>query len=159
MTDNTQAYEVKNKLDYDEYTDKIHAALDKIKKNGNLKTTLTQISELTGIHRNTLKDREFPKIRLNEIKLERKVRKELDIETKKDALEELETQLDNAKVELIHWFSRHEILEAELSQMEIKFLREKTALEFYKNELQKERDKSEEMQTEVDRLTDLLRDL
>jgi|TARA_R110002126_G_scaffold88837_1_gene212682 chromosome segregation ATPase len=159
MSDKKQAYEMQNKQDYDDYTDKIHVALDEIEKNRNLKTTLTQVYELTGIHRNTLRERNFPKRRLLEIKNKRKVEDELDKKPKKNQLQELESQLDNAKTELIYWFSKHETIEAELSQMEMKFLREKDALEFYKNSLQTERDKSKKMQTEIDRLTDLLRDL
>ena len=159
MSDKKPAYERKNKQDYDEYTDKIHIALDKIEKNRNLKTTLNQLFELTGIHRNTLRERDFPKERLQEIKLKRKVEDELDREPKRNALEELESQLDNAKKELIYWFSKHEQIEAELSQMEMKFLREKDALEFYKRELKTERDKSKKIQAEVDRLTDLVIDL
>ena len=119
MSDKKPAYERKNKQDYDEYTDKIHIALDKIEKNRNLKTTLNQLFELTGIHRNTLRERDFPKERLQEIKLKRKVEDELDREPKRNALEELESQLDNAKKELIYWFSKHEQIEAELSQMEM----------------------------------------
>jgi rubrerythrin len=158
MTDNTQAYEVKNKQDYDDNTDKIYAALDKVKKNSKYKTTLTQLAELTGIHRNTVRDRGFPSDRLDEIKRERKVTEEIDREPKKNALEELESQLDNAKVELIHWFSKHETIESELSQMEMKFMREKDALSFYKKQLKIVSDDNKTKQAEIERLTDLLRD-
>jgi len=159
MSDKKQAYEKQNKQDFDDYTDRIHAALDEIEKNRNLKATLTQVFELTGIHRNTLRERDFPNRRLLEVKKKRKVEDELDKKPKKNQLQELESQLDNAKNELIYWFSKHETIEAELSQMEMKFLREKDALEFYKNALQTERDKSQKYQTEVDRLKDLLREI
>jgi hypothetical protein len=159
MTKEIQAYEAKNKQDYDDNTDKIYAALDKIKTNKRYKATISQLVELTGIHRNTLRDREFPKERLEEISRERKVREKLDEEPKKNALKELETQLDNAKTELILWFSQHQTMEADLSQMEMKYLREKEALDFYKRELEKERNNNKIKQTEIARLTDLLRDI
>ncbi|WP_420229728.1 hypothetical protein ACOBWA_14150 [Psychrobacter sp. ER1] len=74
------AYDQKNSDDYDANTLLLEKALSDIKGNKRLKATVAQLSEMTGIHRNTISNRVWPVQELKQIrdsrKTEEKSRKE-----------------------------------------------------------------------------------
>lgn len=156
MSASLQKYDEKNQQDYDENTDLINVGLDRISSDINLKPTIAQLSQITGLHRNTLNNRSFPKERLRKIKQKRKVYSELKKVEKKDAVKELEDQLDNAKVELIHWFTKFHALELNFQQLQIKTSRTKESLDFHKKDLIEEQEKSKFLNEELNRLKYLI---
>lgn len=157
MTNRVQAYEEANRQRFQEYTDKINLAIDAIKKNKNYKATQQQVAVLTGIHRNTIRERLLGDKRLATIKREREIEKTLKKVQTKDEKKELENQLDNAKVELVHWFSMHQSIETELRQSEKEFLRQQEATKFYREQLEVIKADNKNKQVEIERLRDLLR--
>lgn len=148
----SQAYDNKNEQDYDNITDAIDLGLDKIESTPSLKPTIAELAKLSGVHRNTISKRGTPKNTLKRIKKERRIRAEIDKEDKKDEAKTLEDQLDNAKIELIHWFTKSSSLETENEQLTISLKRFNDSLEFYKNELKKEKDKNTALQEEINLL-------
>ncbi|MBD1106607.1 hypothetical protein HXV84_08545 [Pseudomonas amygdali pv. morsprunorum] len=63
-----QAFDAKNKLDYDRNTELLAQGLMQIASDPNLKPTMAELSRITGIHRNTIRQRDFPAQRLEAIK-------------------------------------------------------------------------------------------
>lgn len=155
----TLSYDEKNQQDFDGNTDLIHDALDKISSTASLKSTISQLSELTGLHRNTLRDREWPIERINKIKEERKVRAELQKPDKKDQVKELESQLDKACKEVVLWFTKFKEKEQSFSRLELQRDRLTEARNFYQKELMLERDKVKNLEEEVLRIQELLKGL
>ncbi|MGR5151215.1 hypothetical protein [Photobacterium swingsii] len=154
-TSEPQAYDEKNKADYDAYTDKISIAQEKISSNAALSPTIAELSRLTGIHRNTLSKRGVQE-RLDEIKEERKEQAEKKKAKKKDAVKVLEEQLVAAQEEVAFWFNKWNLTECDLRQLSIKHNRKVEALDWHKKELSAEREKCLALQQELNNLKDLL---
>lgn len=68
-----QAFDAKNKLDYDRNTELLAQGLMQIASDPNLKPTMAELSRITGIHRNTIRQRDFPAQRLEAIKDNRRI--------------------------------------------------------------------------------------
>tara|TARA_R110001583_G_scaffold124150_3_gene275609 strand:+ start:1180 stop:1671 length:492 start_codon:yes stop_codon:yes gene_type:complete len=122
-----QAYDEKNERDYDDITESINDGLLEIRRDPNLKTTIRQLEKLSGVHRNTIGNREWPKDRLKEIALERKVEAELKkkvASSEPKPLEIVTDRLEKAHLEILHWFKKYnEITELyENSKESIKYL-------------------------------------
>ena len=62
-----QAYDLKNTENYEANTLKINNALLQIEHNPKLKATIAQLCKLTGIHRNTIRNRFEPIEKLKEM--------------------------------------------------------------------------------------------
>lgn len=73
---NNQAYDQKNSEDYETNTLSINKALLEIEQDPKLKATIAQLSKMTGIHRNTITNRDWPIQKLREIKDKRKLKDE-----------------------------------------------------------------------------------
>jgi hypothetical protein len=153
------SYDEKNQQDFDANTDIIHGALDKISSTASLKATISQLSELTGLHRNTLRDREWPIERINKIKEERKVRAVLQKPEKKDQVKELESQLDKACKEVVLWFTKFKEKEQDFNRLELQRDRLTEAKDFYQKELMLERDRVKNLEEELLRTRELLQGL
>lgn len=107
----TFGFEDKNAADYDEYTDRLMDGLDQIRKDSSLKATITQLSQITNIHRNTITDRRWPSQKLKTIKEERIKREKKEKEVKPERTETvLQERLDNALNELVYWYKKHKTL-------------------------------------------------
>ena len=102
MTNRT--YDKKNLNDYDAITSSLHNALVKIEKDTRLPATQAQIVRMTGIHRNTLRNRESPLIKLQEIKKNRKLTQNLIKAEKLDSIKVLEEKLLKMSKELAYWY-------------------------------------------------------
>ena len=68
------AYDQKNSDDYEANTLSLKKALSDIKGNKTLKATIAQLSEMTGIHRNTISNRVWPVQKLKQIREARKTK-------------------------------------------------------------------------------------
>lgn len=151
-----QAYDEKNQQDYKDVTDKINACIDKIEITPSLKPTIAELARVTGLHRNTLYNRDRSpqknneiKTRLNEIKRNRRIKKEIEKKVKKDQVKFLDDQLDNAKLELIHWFTKCSDIENENHELSDINNRLNDSLKFYIKELEEERKKNTNLKEEL----------
>ncbi|KPY27649.1 hypothetical protein, partial [Pseudomonas syringae] len=68
-----RAFDQKNKEDFDQYTKLLTRALFDIGANESLKATVAELSRLTGMHRNTIRQRVWPLDRLEIIKENRRI--------------------------------------------------------------------------------------
>jgi len=154
-----QAYHGKNIDDYDRYTKLLEDALNSIETDNILPATQEQLVLMTGIHRNTIRERKFPKERLAEIKKERKIKAKEEKQKKKDQLDELKEKLEKVSKELVYWFSEYRITERDKNDFnkQNKILEESRA--FYEQEVKKEREKSANLSKENEQLKELLRDI
>lgn len=155
----TQAYDEKNQLDYDENTRKLNNALNEISKNISLKATIQEVSRLSGVSRNTVADRGFPKTRLKEIKeqrekkaLENKVQKQTELET-------ITEERDKIAKEVVHWFSEFVKAKDDRDDFERQLQRSIDNASYYKREFDKQKETIKALQAKNEQLQDLLRDL
>ncbi|MEZ8723465.1 hypothetical protein BCU71_17580 [Vibrio lentus] len=135
-------YDKKNQELYDENTEKIWVALDAIRNDKNLKATKGQVATLTGLHRNTFKEqgaRGWVSLELDVIVRQRKEDSKHIKITKKQQEENLQDLLEQSKLEILHWFTLYSESERELTKLRKRFKDTSGSLEWYKEELSKER--------------------
>lgn len=104
-----QAFDSKNKDDFDKYTEALNKALASIASDRKLDATVALLSKLTGIHRNTIRNRQWPLQRLESIKDQRRLE---DIsrlrkkEKKQDPVSILSEKLEKSRLEVVYWFNQ-----------------------------------------------------
>ncbi|WP_201580098.1 hypothetical protein [Psychrobacter sp. Pi2-52] len=130
------AYDQKNSDDYDANTLLLEKALSDIKGNKRLKATVAQLSEMTGIHRNTISNRVWPVQELKQIrdsrKTEEKSRKEQVRLSTANVKNALEAKLSRTQSEVIYWFNEYQDIKrvAEHSDKRLQKMRE--SRDYYK---------------------------
>ncbi|EIA1617096.1 TPA: hypothetical protein ACMDWL_001258 [Vibrio parahaemolyticus] len=135
-------YDEKNQELYEENTNKIWAALDAIRGNKKLGATKTQLARLTQMHRNSFAEngsRGWVSKELESIKRKRKQDLNCDKVTKKQQEENLQSLLEQSKLEILHWFTLYSESERELDKLRKRLNQTNESLEWYKEELSKER--------------------
>lgn len=107
-----KAYDQKNHDDYEANTLSLKKALSDIKGNKQLKATIAQLSEMTGIHRNTISNRVWPVQKLKQIRETRKTEEKSHEEQVRlsttDVRNALEAKLSRAQSEVIYWFKEYQ---------------------------------------------------
>ena len=155
MTKN-RAFDKKNTEDYEKITQLITDALQNISSNSNLKVTIKQIVDLTGIHRNTISERNWPKEKLDKIKEDRIKRQLKNTEEKVTKKQELNEQLKQMKLELVYWFTKAQKLKKGLNQLQHTSDIMTESRDYYSNELNKERQYTQELKNKNALLSKLL---
>jgi hypothetical protein len=135
------AFDKKNRNDYDKNTDLLHVAIDRIHKTSTLSATIAEISRITGLHRNAISNRVWPGQRLQEIKEQRRQLKNKRIEKtlQLDPVRVLEDKLENAKRELVFWFTKCSDNEKQIKQLNTNLQRMSDARNDYEDLLKQER--------------------
>ncbi|EKY4195860.1 hypothetical protein RCQ53_003129 [Vibrio harveyi] len=163
----TTSYEFddRNQADFLENTEKINKALKIIENDKTLSATLAELERQSGLHRNTLRNRSLTvgdlqiettvSDELKRIKIIKKNKKEQDKSDKKDHVTELENQLENAKNELVYWFTKFQTLSQEAGQLDIQLSRKADLVDWYKKELEKERLKARSLEDRINLLEEL----
>jgi hypothetical protein len=103
-----RAFDQKNKDDFDQYTELLTRALFDIGANESLKATVAELSRLTGMHRNTIRQRVWPLERLEIIKENRRIevlRNKVSNKKPVDPMVVLTEKLESARIEVLHWFT------------------------------------------------------
>ena len=103
------SFDQKNKDDFDRYSEMLSQALFDIAGNVSLKATVAELSRLTGIHRNTIRQRVWPLERLESIKENRRLealRQQVSKKKPVDPVVLLTERLEAARVEVLHWFTQ-----------------------------------------------------
>lgn len=154
------AYDQKNSDDYDANTLLLEKALSDIKGNKRLKATVAQLSEMTGIHRNTISNRVWPVQELKQIrdsrKTEEKSRKEQVRLSTKDVKNALEAKLSRAQSEVIYWFNEYQDTKkiAEHSDKRLQKMRE--SRDYYKALSDTDKRSLSEARQEIEKLRKML---
>ena len=87
-----RTFDVSNKIDFDRNTEALTQGLLRIAADKELKVTVAELSRITGIHRNTIRQRGWPLDRLEAIKDNRRLEvlaSKVKVEKKKGRLQEL----------------------------------------------------------------------
>lgn len=104
------AFDKRNLEDFDRNTEVITNGLMAIASNGSIKATAAELSRITGIHRNTLRQRIWPIQRLKAIKENRAIEAIRRRQTKAKAADPvsiLTTKLEASRKEVLYWFDMH----------------------------------------------------
>lgn len=132
-----KAFVKKNSEDFEANTLAIEEALQAIEQNKKLKPTISQLTKMTGIHRNTLSNRLTPIQRLKQIKqareIEKKSQNSKDNSTKINPLKILEEKVNNLQIEVIHWFNEYQDLKLSHDHMQKQYKQLKESQQYYKN--------------------------
>ncbi|HHX8498909.1 hypothetical protein NB548_15455 [Vibrio parahaemolyticus] len=158
-------FDEKNREDFEKNTALIIEALNAIENDKKLSATFKEVARLTGLHRNTLSNRSIVvgdlkvettvSAELKRISDDKKKQKAKDKVTKKNEVENLEGQLDNAKNELVYWFKKYQDLSLESAQLDIQLGRKADLIDWYKKELEAERQKTNLLQERINILEEL----
>ena len=98
-------YDKKNIEQFEAVTQQLKEALSRIERDSSLSASASSLARLSGIHRNTIYNRKWPQIKLNEIKQKRAQQKEDDA-ISKAAQKTPEELLELSRLEVIYWFTQ-----------------------------------------------------
>ena len=155
-----EAYDQKNRDDYDANTLLLEKALSDIKGNKRLKVTVAQLSEMTGIHRNTISNRVWPGQKLKQIREARKTKeKSLEEQVRlstNDVKNALEAKLSRTQNEVIYWFNEYQDIKriAEHSDKRLQKMRE--SRDYYKTLSDTDKRSLSEAEQEIKKLRKML---
>jgi hypothetical protein len=154
-----QAFDDKNRIDFDRNTDVLAEGILKIANDNSLKPTAAELSRITGIHRNTIRQRKWPLERLEAIKDSRRVEvlaQRVKAEKKQDPKTILMNRLEKSRLEVLYWFSRFQDSENSVFTLEKRLNTMRETRDYYVKELEKERIKSQAQEVEIKKLRDAL---
>lgn len=155
-----QSYDQKNSEDYEVNTAELNDALDKIESNKKLKATITELSKMTGIHRNTISNRIWPVKRLKKIKEARnkfeQEHQQLKSQNHNDVQNQLETKFESAKKEIVYWFNEFQDMKRFYEHSDKRFQKMRESRDHYKELYERERKLLLATQQEAEQLRDLL---
>lgn len=158
----SEAYDKKNKQDYENNSEAINKALMEIRKNKELKPTIAQLSKLTGIHRNTISNRIEPVQALHQIKIQREEQarklKEKKV-AKEDPLSHLEDELKITRRETIYWFNKFLSMEKDFNQKEKQYTSMKSSRDHYLELYETEKEKNRSLENRLEQITQVMKDL
>ena len=156
-----QAYSAQNQKDFDGNTLAIENALLEINESKTLKATVSQLSKMTGIHRNTITNRIWPIQKLNEIKEKRKneekLRKQKENQKNSSVQNSSKEELDKILDEAIFWFNEYNDMEQKFEST-LKRLEKMSESKDYYESLYKDTQKSLiEAKDDIQQLKELLK--
>lgn len=156
----SQAYDQKNQEDFEKNSELLTKALLEIQNSKKFKATISQLSKMTGMHRNTISSRMWPVQKLKEIKESRaeefKKKEERERRNSVDKKALLEEQLDQARKEVIYWFNESEDNKRFYEHSDKRFRQMRDARDHYKNLYETEKKKLLATEQELGRLRALL---
>jgi chromosome segregation ATPase len=153
------AFNQKNKEDFDRYSEMLSQSLLDIAGNKSLKATVAELSRLTGIHRNTIRQRVWPLERLESIKETRRLevlRQQVSKKNPVDPVVLLTEKLEAARVEVLHWFTQAKSAEDEARVNEEKYENMVGSRDTYKSLLADANKRLLDSQKEIDRLKQVI---
>lgn len=153
------AFNQKNKEDFDRYSEMLSQSLLDIAGNESLKATVAELSRLTGIHRNTIRQRVWPLERLESIKENRRLdvlRQQVSKKNPVDPVVLLTEKLEAARVEILHWFTQAKSAEDESRVNEQKYENMVGSRDTFKNLLADANKRLLDSQKEIDKLKQVI---
>lgn len=129
-----QAFDSRNKEDFDQNTEALSKALQAIASDNKLKATISELSRISGIHRNTIRNRRWPSERLEAIKEQRKLeelRLKLKKEKRQDPVSVLAEKLEKSRLEVVYWFNQRNELEETARALELRLKSMSESRDFY----------------------------
>lgn len=154
-----RSFDQQNKMDFDRNTELLAQALLDIAANELLKATTAQLSRLTGIHRNTIRQRVWPLERLETIKENRRIealRQQVSKKKPVDPVVLLTEKLESARIEILHWFTQAKNAEEEARVQENKYKTMLGSRNTYQNLLADANERLLDSQKEIDKLKQVI---
>jgi len=154
-----QAFDVRNKLDYDMNTELLAQGIMQIAADPKLRPTIAELNRITGIHRNTIRQRDFPLERLKAIKENRRIAviaQRVKAETKQDPKTVLMQRLEKSRLEVLYWFNRYQESESSCATLGRRLTTVRESRDYYVQLAGELRQKIKEQDTEILKLRDAL---
>jgi HD-GYP domain-containing protein (c-di-GMP phosphodiesterase class II) len=104
-----KAFDKRNKEDFDKVTQVLLAGIVSIRSDSSLRATIAELARLTGVHRNTISNREWPQDHLVDIKEQRRrvaAARQLKVATREDPVSILTDKLEKSRLEVVYWFTQ-----------------------------------------------------
>lgn len=155
----SQAFDAKNQLDYDKYTELLAQGIMQIASDESLKPTVAELSRITGIHRNTIRQRQFPLQRLEAIKDNRRIAvlaQRVKAEKKQDPQTVLMQRLEKSRLEVLYWFNRYQESENSCATLDKRLATVRESRDYYVQVADELRQKIKQQDTEILKLRDAL---
>lgn len=156
-----QTYDQKNKEDFEANTRALNSALLKIKSNKKLKATVAQLSEITGVHRNTITNRAWPIQALKQIKKDRKNEEELcekkTAQNTKDIKKLLEDKLNQTQNEVVYWFNEYKDMKRYFDHSHQQLKKMRKSRDHYRMLYETERESLFNAELEIEKLKELIK--
>lgn len=154
------AYDRKNHDDYEANTLSLKKALSDIKGNKKLKATIAQLSEMTGIHRNTISNRVWPVQKLKQIREARKTEeksheKQVRLSTT-DVRNALEAKLSRAQNETVYWFNEYQDMKRIAQHSDKRLQKMRESRDYYKTLSDTDKRSLSEAELEIKKLRKML---
>lgn len=154
------AYDQKNSDDYEANTLSLKKALSDIEGNKKLKATIAQLSEMTGIHRNTISNRVWPTQKLKQIKEARKTKEKLHEEQVRlsttDVKNALEAKLIRAQNETVYWFNEYQDMKRVAQHSDKRLQKMRESRDYYKTLSDTDKRSLSEAKQEIKKLRKML---
>ncbi|MFP6863541.1 hypothetical protein [Pseudomonas sp.] len=154
-----RTFDVSNKIDFDRNTEALTQGLLRIAADKELKVTVAELSRITGIHRNTIRQRGWPLDRLEAIKDNRRLEvlaSKVKVEKKKDPKSILMERLEKSRLEVLYWFDRYRDSESTVFTLEKRLNSVRESRDFYVKIYEEEREKLKNHEAEIVKLRDAL---
>lgn len=154
-----RSFDQQNKMDFDRNTELLAQALLDIAANESLKATTAQLSRLTGIHRNTIRQRVWPLERLETIKENRRIealRQQVSKKKPVDPVVLLTEKLESARIEILYWFTQAKNAEEEARVQENKYRTMLGSRNTYQNLLADANERLLDSQKEIDKIKQVI---
>lgn len=154
-----QAFDVKNQLDFDKNTELLARGVMQISADASLKPTAAELSRITGIHRNTIRQRRWPLERLEAIKDNRRMEvlaQKVRAEKRQDPKTILIQRLEKSRLEVLYWFNRHQETESSWASLDKRLTTVLESRDYYVQLADDLRLKIKQQDTEIQKLRDAL---
>lgn len=155
----TLDFDQKNREDYDRNTAIITDALMKMAGSSKIKASISELARLSGIHRNTIRDRGWPLERIAAIKKSRQYdiyRQKMEKEKSVDPLSVLSDRLEASRVEVVHWFNKYLEADGKKQQKEGELAMMKESRDTYMNAANVARQEVWAKEAEIEKLRSVI---
>lgn len=154
-----QAFDSRNQHDFDKNTELLAQGIMQIASDASMKPTAAELSRLTGIHRNTIRQRRWPLERLEAIKDSRRIEilaQKVKAEKKQDPKTILMQRLEKSRLEVLYWFNRFQEAESSSATLDKRLVTVRESRDYYVKLTDDLRSKITQQDTEIQKLRDAL---
>jgi len=154
-----QAFDAKNQRDFDVNTERLAQGIMQIASDTTLKPTVAELSRITGIHRNTIRQRDWPAKRLEAIKDNRRAEvlsQRVRAERKQDPKTVLMQRLEKSRLEVLYWFNRFQEAESSFASLDKRLMTVRESRDYYVKVGDELRARINQQDTEIQKLRDAL---
>lgn len=155
----SQPFDARNAEDFDRITVALTEAITAISRDGDIKATVTELSRMSGVHRNTIYQRRWPIEKLGLIKDQRAL-KQMALARKKvkrqDPVSILENKLEKSRLEVVYWFNKYRDSEQTAIAFETRLTRVRDARDVSLKISEERLAKIQSLEAEIEKLRDVI---